>query len=134
MMAVLVDVEAIVIGALLNTPAVTALVGTRVFNVVRPGTTRPFVRVVRIGGSPAPGTDRWLDTPTLQVDVWADQKPAATAVLAAVMDALDAARAAHAGGVLTDVTWGTIRYIPDDTFTPPLPRWIADVSVTTHPT
>jgi hypothetical protein len=128
------DVELVVVTYLRSVTEVAAAVSTRVFTVTPNSPTFPLVRVYRIGGGTPAGRSRRLDAAALQVDVFAETKKEAADILATVRAALSVLHiAVGVAAVVSAVQFGPARYIPDPDFTPAMPRYSADITVTIHP-
>lgn len=128
-MSVLPDAERIVTTFLRSRSEVAALVDDRVYaEIPRKVADRvfPLVRVSRTGGGPTE-SPLHMDRAILAVDVWGGTKFEAQAVAAAIMAVLDdiGGYSAH-GGYSTGSSLGTLRYVPDESFEPPRPRYIVD--------
>lgn len=134
--AVLPDVERIVSTALRASADIITLAGDRVYTELpkrADDRSFPLVRLGRIGGGPT-GTPTHLDAALLQLDVWGGSKYQArelAATIVKVLDELDG-YSAH-GGYITGTSPGTLRYVPDETFTPTKPRYVVDVLVYSRP-
>lgn len=78
------------------------------------GPTLPFVRVLRVGGTPV--VRQHLDVARLQIDVWTDrhEKQAAHDLARLVQAALHAMPGVHDEGVVTAVEDGVFRWAPDE--------------------
>jgi hypothetical protein len=130
-----VDVERIVSQFLRANTAVTELVDDRVYSELPKAAEWPAVRLNRVGGGPATQPAR-LDLARIQIDVWGGTKANARTIAATVLAVLgDELPGVYDGGVsvVTAVRLGTLRYSPDETFTPAKPRYIGEVSVYSHP-
>lgn len=132
---VLPDVEAIAIAYLkAHAGLTTALAGATVAGDV-PGNvgTVGALTVTRIGGSPA--IDFWLDRAVIDVNAWGTSKTHASLVIRTAIAALhDMAQTTSVRGVVTGVeTVLGPQYLPDDSRTPTLARYVASVSVWAHP-
>lgn len=133
--ALLPDAEAIVITYLLGRSEITDIaagVGSR----LRQTKVWPFLLVRRRGGVPRDDV-AWLDAPIVQLDAFGGTQEQASALIRTAIAVLaEADDASHTGAVITGITPGPIRYLPD----PELndgehrPRYSADVTVFIHPT
>lgn len=128
------NTEALVRWWLLGDAGIKTATGGRVYAGDMSSTSAmPAVRLSRFGGSPAVSRPLVLDEADLQVDVWAASKLAAFDIVADVMhrlSELDGERTPF-GSATTDV--GALRYVPDDVFDPPRPRYLVDVTVWARP-
>lgn len=138
------DVEAVVIGLARSSSAVLAAVtaaggpssGPGVAACIASqvnGTALPAVTINRIGG--VPSLARRLDRAVLDLNVWADTKAHASALartLAAVL--LELHGTAGVSYVIANVepVLG-LRWLPDDTRTPTIPRYVASFAVSVRP-
>lgn len=96
--------------------------------------TYPLATVVRIGGPPP--EPRWLDSATLQLDVWAATKAAArdtaATALARLLDMAGTIDTGTVSGVVTGVNvYQGLRWFPDEITEQP--RYSCTVAVTAHP-
>lgn len=130
-----VDVERLASTWLRARADVSAIVADRVVTETPNRAVFPFLRISLIGGSPVWSRPLWLDEATLQFDAFGGPKVQARQLIDVVRDALAADfLGAHPGvGVVTCVEFGELAYIPDDLWEPPKPRYVATVSVYTHP-
>lgn len=136
-MTLLPDVERIVSAYLRSLTAITDLVSDRVFTELpkrEADRVFPLVRVSRIGGGPT-GAPHFLDRALVSCDVWGGTKYEARLIAATIIGALDEIEGytLH-GGYATGASPGSLRYLPDDTFSPAKPRYIADAVVLFRPT
>ena len=138
------DVEAIVIGLARSSsvalaavtaaggpasgPSVAACIASQVN-----GTALPAVTINRTGG--VPSLTRRLDRAVLDLNVWADTKAHASALartMAAVL--LELHGTAATGYVIAGVDQVLgLRWLPDDTRTPTIPRYVASFAVSVRP-
>jgi hypothetical protein len=84
-----------------------------------------LIIVRRFGGEPKVGRPLVLDEATCQLDIYGGGKGAAYS-LAALVRALLADRNHQ-------VVLGPFRYVPDETFSPPRPRYLVDVTYYLRP-
>jgi hypothetical protein len=113
---------------------VADLVDDRVYTVVPKSAQFPLLRVVRFGGGPAMSAPLHLRNPALQLDAYGGSKADARRVLdTALAELADIAYHTHTGAVVTGVTFGAERYLPDNDYDPAKPRYSADVTVHLHP-
>ena len=85
----------------------------------------PLIVVRRYGGEPRVGRPLVLDEALCQVEVYGGRKPDA-AELSALVRALLAERSPQ-------TVLGPVRYVPDETFNPPRPRYLVDVTYYLRP-
>lgn len=128
------DIERLLTDFLRAQPEVTTIVGNRVYTEIPDNPTFPLVRARRVGGFPTLHRPLYIDAPLVQVEGYAATKGAAR-LLAETCRAVLAERAegGHATGVVADVTFGALIWLPDEDFTPPKPRYIADATLTVRP-
>lgn len=124
------DVERMVSAYLRGRPEVAALVEDRVYTVIPQGARFPLIRLWRFGGIPALASPLVLDTANLQVDAYGGPKSLAWQVLSTARAVLsDGLVGDYGEGVIYGADFGTARYLPDDSFDPPKPRYLAEVTV-----
>lgn len=124
------DVEALLVAYLKAASAVTAIVGTRVSTELDDGF--PRVNLTLVTGREIVATH--LDEQQVQVDAYANDKATANLLARTVRAVLLAAAGVHSRGVVTGVrTITPPRWTPDDSVTPPRPRYLFEVGVTLHP-
>ena len=94
-----------------------------------------FVLIQRIGGSPPLHKPLVVDLAVLQIDVYGGRAADAHKAVAAIRFALSIWQGEQPdnSGNVCGVEFGPLRYQPDETWKPPRPRYIADVSVTLKP-
>lgn len=138
--AVLPDVVALTRNWLLRQPAVTDLVGQRVYTIIPRSPTFPLVVLQRTGGRPQ--KREWIDAAVIDVTCYADPNSVvidpeeqASLITRTVRAAIHQAPGWHdAEGVITDVedvlgmTWH-----PDTALDPPRPSFVFSVRITAHP-
>jgi Protein of unknown function (DUF3168) len=132
---VTVDAERLTAAWLRARPDIMAIVEDRVVTVVPNRAVTPFLKVTQIAGSPRYSRPLFLDEAYLQIDAYGGPKALARQLIDITRDALaNEFVGDHPGvGVVTCVNFGDLSYIPDDTYEPPQPRWIAMASVYTRP-
>jgi hypothetical protein len=135
---ILPDVERLVSLYLRNAPPVEALVDDRVYTAwphTRPDdAAQPLVIVTRIGGIPPFSRPLVFDEADLQIDAYGGGKHAAHRLAATVRATLAfLTDRVEPEGVVHGVTFGALRYVPDESFAPARPRYVLDVSLTTTP-
>lgn len=128
------DAERVVTTFLRAQSEVTSLVSTRVWTEISSNPTIPFLRVRRVSGAPAFNYPLYLDQPLIQIEGYASNKATARAVTETARACLAARLVGTqaAGGVVAKVSFGAMSWLPDEDFTPPQPRYIADVTVHLH--
>lgn len=130
------DVERLVSRYLRDSAPVDALVGQRVYTAWpqtgTEDTKSPLVLITRIGGDPPFSYPLVLDACDLQVDAYGGPKHQAHQLAATVRQSLAAlVDRVTPDGVVHAVTFGALRYVPDESFSPARPRYVMDVSITT---
>lgn len=93
----------------------------------------PAARITRIGGSPVVGHPLWVDAAVLQIEVWGGPKRTALEAAETCRQSLQQMRGVHPEGVCTGVTYGSLSYLPDETFTPARPRYLFLATVRARP-
>jgi len=130
-----VDVERLLSAWLRARSDIAAIVDDRVHTVTPNRATFPYLRITQLGGAPVFSRPLYLDEAYLQLDAYGGPKALARQLI-------DTARAAmaeeflgdHPGvGVVTNVRFGDLQYLPDDVYEPAQPRYIATASIYTHP-
>lgn len=136
------DIELVVVTYLRRTGSrVVDLLGVdgqgnpALYTTVPKAPTFPLLRVVRFGGNAARSAPMHLLRPTIQLDAYGGSKADARRILdTAFAELADIAYHTHAGAVITGVELGsTGRYLPDNDYTPPRPRYSGDITVLVHP-
>lgn len=130
------DVERLVSRYLRDSAPVDALVGDRVYtawpHTGTEDTKQPLVLITRIGGDPPFSYPLVVDACDLQVDAYGGGKHQAHQLAATVRQSLAAlVDRVTPDGVVHAVTFGALRYVPDESFSPARPRYVMDVSITT---
>jgi len=132
------DVERLVSGYLRASGPVSALVGERVYTAWPHSSPeeakQPLVLITRIGGDPVFSVPLVLDECELQLDAYGGGKHHAHQVAATVRAALAfLTDRVEPEGVVHAVSFGALRYVPDESFAPARPRYVLDVTVTATP-
>ncbi len=126
----MVDVEALVVNALLDDAGVAALVSDRVYTDLPAQPRWPLVVVTRIGGLTDPLGH--IDSALVQVEGWAKDRETAFDVTADALSALLAIRGVFTEGVVTGAAPFTgIGYLPDAPST--TPRYVFRLTLYAHP-
>jgi hypothetical protein len=132
-LAPLPDAERLVAAFLREDARITALIGVdRVYTAfpAKAGTSA-LLLVQRIGGIPPLSVPLVFDEAELQLDAYGGPKSAAhelAATARAVLTELEGA--VRPEGVCSAVRFGALRYLPDETFSPPRPRYLFDATFT----
>lgn len=133
--AALVDAEALLSQFLRAQDEMVAEVDDRVYTVIPTKPTWPLLRLTRVGGGVAMSRPRRIDRPLIQLEAYGGSKKAAH-------DLIELACQLIAGrilgihddlGVVAAYRFGPLSYLPDNTYTPSRPRYVADVELTTRP-
>ncbi len=134
------DIEALVTTFLRAQNEVTSIVNNRVYTEVpaKPTTGNdnrfPLVRVRRLGGFPTLSRPLQVDAPLVQIEGYAATKGAARLLTETCRAVLaERVEGVHDTGVVAGVTFGALIWLPDEDFTPPKPRYIADATLTVRP-
>jgi len=131
------DVVRIVYRYLVGVPEVQAIVGDRVYSVFPRQLTEadPFVLVQRIGGTPVLPRPLVIDTALMQLDAYGGKQAVAHTLVATCRAALAELNGEQPNddGNVCGVVVGALRYVPDETFPHPRPRYISDVEITVKP-
>jgi hypothetical protein len=143
-MTLLPDTERLVVAFLLSTDLaselpdgtpvdVRAIIGQRIYTTRPNRPDYPCAVVHRWGGGPALTVPLDRDEGWLQLDVWGGSKNDARVVCSALRQAMaERLIGAWPEGVVCNVKASTDWYMPDETFDPPRPRWLAQVMVATR--
>jgi hypothetical protein len=128
------DVERLLVEWANEIDAIADIFDGRIFTEMptEPG-PNPLLRFQRVGGAPAERL-HWLDVALVQVDVWGGPKATAREGMATVL--AHAARdlpGTHDLGVVTACEVGSMRWLPDDGWAKPRPRYVADIQIWLHP-
>lgn len=130
-----VDAERLVSAYLRDQTTVTAVVGDRVYTDLPARATFPLVRLTLTGGAPVYSRPLFLDEAYIQIDCYGGPKVQARLIVDTVRGLLASPefQGVHPLGVVTSVRFGDLRYLPDDAYEPPKPRYIAEASIFTRP-
>lgn len=130
------DVEAIVSEYLRTRPRVRALVGDRVYGAFpSKAGKQPLVLVQRVGGIPPLSQPLVVDEADVQLDAWGGPKVVARELAETCRaEIANLEGTVQPGGVIAGVRFGALRFLPDETFSPPRPRYVFDVVITTRAT
>ena len=131
------DVSRIVSSYLRSVPEVVALVGQRVYTAFprQVPKSASFVLVQRIGGPPVVTRALVVDLAVVQLDAYGGPQAAAHELVATCRAALVdlVGEQPNALGNVCGVGFGPLRYVPDESYKPPRPRYVADLEVTVKP-
>jgi Protein of unknown function (DUF3168) len=131
------DVTKIVSTYLRSRAEVAALVGNRVYSVF-PAQLDPaltFALVQRVGGFPPLSRPLVIDLAGMQLDAYGGTQAAAHELVATCRAALAELEGEQPDGTgnVCGVVFGALRWLPDETFKPPKPRYVSDFEVTVKP-
>jgi hypothetical protein len=131
-LALIPDAERIVSTFLRAQPRVQAIVGDRVYGVFPAQAGEgPLVLVQRVGGEPPLSQPLVVDEAQLQVDCYGGPKATAYALAATARAVLcELEGTVQPDGVVAAVRFGSLRWLPDETYPSPRPRYLFDVAVT----
>jgi hypothetical protein len=131
------DVARLVSAYLRTVPEVAAIVGDRVYTVFpKQIGGEPFVLVTRIGGTPVVGRPRVVERATMQLDAYGGPIALAYQLAETCLQALaelEGEQPDELGNVCDVVALVTHRYVPDETWKPPRPRYVSDFEVVVKP-
>lgn len=130
-----VDAERLLSAFLRSRSEITALVEDRVYTDLPSRPVFPLVRIQLIGGAPRFSLPLYLDDAVLQIDCYGGPKVQARQLVDTVraLAASSFFRTVHAEGVVSNVDFGGLQYLPDVEFDPPKPRYVAELTITSHP-
>lgn len=131
-LAILPDAERIVSEFLRGNARVSAIVAERVFTIFpAQAGPEPLLLIQRIGGTVPFSQPLVLDGADLQLDCYGGPKRTAEVLAAttrAVLTELEGTVWPGEGSV-SAVRFGSLRWLPDETWSPPRARYVADVTV-----
>lgn len=128
------DIERLMTSFLRAQSEVSTIVGGRVYTEVPDNPTFPLVRVRRLGGFPTLSRPLQVDAPLVQIEGYAATKGAARLLTETCRAVLaERVEGVHDTGVVAGVIFGALIWLPDEDFTPPKPRYIADATLTVRP-
>lgn len=106
----------------------------RVYTVLPSKPTWPLLRVTRVAGAPVVLRPLVLDNAIIQVEAYGGTKKAAHDLIELVR-ALVAERVdgVHDAGVVTAYGFGSLSYMPDNSYEPTRARYVADVQLWLRP-
>ena len=130
-----VDVERLLSSWLRARDDIIALVEDRVVTEVPNRAVFPFVKLTQISGAPVYDRPLYLDEAYIQIDAYGGPKVQARQNIDTVRDAMaEEFIGHHVGiGVVTNVRFGDLSYVPDVGYEPPKPRYLALAAIHTHP-
>jgi hypothetical protein len=131
-LALLPDAERLVSAYLRERPRMQALVGDRIYTAF-PAKAGPdaLLLIQRIGGAPPLSQPLVIDAAELQLDAYGGAKATAHELAATARAELTALEGqVRPEGVVSAVRFGALRWLPDDTYDQPRPRYLLDVTLT----
>jgi len=131
-LALLPDAERLVSAYLRSRPRMVALVGDRIYTAfpAKAG-AGALLLVQRIGGEPPLSQPLVADEAELQLDAYGGPKATAHELAATARAELAALEGqVRPEGVVSAVRFGALRWLPDDTYDQPRPRYLLDVTLT----
>lgn len=131
------DAARLISAYLRGVPEVVAIAGQRVYTAFpkQLPQAEPFVLVQRIGGTPVVIRPLVVDLAVLQLDAYGGTQAAAHDLVSTCRAALADLQGEQpdAAGNVCGVVVGALRYVPDETWKSPRPRYVSDVEVTLKP-
>lgn len=128
------NVEAMVSTFLQAQPEMTALVGARTYTAIPGEPVYPLVRVTQFDDVKVTQRPLWVARFSVQIEGFGGSKIEAWRACATAQAVLaERFLGAQTGGVVCDVGFGSMRDLPDSTFTPAKPRFLTTAYVTAHP-
>lgn len=132
--ALLPNVEAMVSAFLRAQPEIVAAVADRVFTAIPGDPVYPLIRVTQFDDIKITQRPLWVARSSIQIEGFGGSKDDAWRACATAQAVLgERFLGAQSGGVVCDVGWGSLRDIPDVTFTPAKPRFLTTAYITVHP-
>jgi hypothetical protein len=132
-LALLPDAERLVSAFLRERPRMQALVGDRIYTAfpAQEDGRSPLLLIQRVGGTPPLSQPLVVDAAELQLDAYGGPKATAHELAATARAELTALEGlVRPEGVVSAVRFGVLSWQPDETFPPPRPRYLLDVTVT----
>ena len=131
-LALLPDAERLVSAFLRERPRMQALVGDRIYTAFpAQAGSGPLLLIQRVGGVPPLSQPLVVDAAELQLDAYGGPKATAHELAATARAELTALEGlVRPEGVVSAVRFGVLSWQPDETYSPPRPRYLLDVTVT----
>lgn len=126
------DAERLVSAYLRSEPRMQALVGDRIYTAfpAKAG-AEPMLLIQRVGGAPPFSYPFVADAAELQLDAYGGPKATAHELARTAQACLSALQGqVRPEGVASAVVLGVLSWQPDETYDPPRPRYLLDVTVT----
>lgn len=128
------DIERLLSQFLRDQDEIDTLVDDRVYTALPKDPTWPLLLVRRVAGAPRLSRPLHVDAPIVQLDAYADTKAAAHELMATARAVIaERVEGTHALGVVSGVTFGSMSWLPDPSYTPARPRFVGDMTLTVHP-
>lgn len=128
------DIEMLVSRFLREQEEITDLVDDRVYTVVPKDPTWPLLRLQRVAGAPVLSRPLHVDAPTIQLDAYADTKAEAHTLMATARAVIaERLEGVHDLGVVCGVTFGSMSWLPDPSYSPARARFVGDFVAVVHP-
>lgn len=128
------DIEALVSQFLRDQAEIVTLVDDRVYTEIPNTPTWPLLRLQRVAGGPVLSRPLWVDAAVVQFDAYGGSKAQAHTLIqtarAVVGERLEGT---HVLGVVSGVTFGSLSWLPDSSYSPARNRYVADMTVVVHP-
>lgn len=131
--ALLPDIEALVSRFLREQAEIVALVTDRVYTVVPKDPVWPLLRLQRVAGGPVISRPLRLDAPTVQLDAYGGSKADAQELIETARSVIALRlEGVHDLGVVSGVSFGSMSWLPDPSYSPARARYVADITVYVH--
>ena len=131
-LALVPDAERLVSAYLRSEPRMQALAGERIYTAfpAKAG-AEPMLLIQRVGGQPPFSYPFVVDAAELQLDAYGGPKVRAHELARTAQACLSALTGqVRPEGVVSAVELGVVSWQPDETYDPPRPRYLIDVTVT----
>lgn len=128
------NMEAMVSTFLQVQPELVALVAGRTYTAIPGDAVYPLVRVTQFDDVKVTQRPLWVARFSVQVEAFGGSKAQAWQACATAQALLSERFVGQqTGGVICDVGFGSMRDLPDATFSPSKPRFLTTAYVTAHP-
>lgn len=133
--AALPDAEALLSQFLRDQDEIDEAINKRVYTAIPAKPTWPLVIITRVAGAPILSRPLVLDNPTIQIDAYGGSKKDAHDLIELVRRIIAVRiQGVHEDlGNVTGYQFGSMSYLPDDSYAPSRPRYVADVQLFTKP-
>lgn len=106
----------------------------RVYTVLPEKPTWPLLRLTRVAGSPVVQRPLVLDNPIIQVEAYGGSKKQARDLIELVRSLVaERIDGVHETGVVTAYGFGSLAWLPDNSYEPSRARYVADVQLWVRP-